>query len=60
MLQMSPGRAVLKVGTATLAASASSSAGASCSVNLNGEALSGTCEEGPQGEALACKPARPR
>lgn len=42
-----------------LAACASSTAGASCTVNFNGQSLSGTCVAGPHGEALACLPPRP-
>lgn len=42
-----------------LAACASSTAGASCSVTFNGQTLSGTCVAGPGGEALACLPPRP-
>lgn len=41
-----------------LAACSSLSAGASCSVTFDGKALSGTCVAGPNGEALACLPAR--
>jgi hypothetical protein len=42
-----------------LAACASSSAGASCTVTLpDGKTLSGACVAGPEGQALACLPAR--
>lgn len=40
-----------------VAACASSSAGASCSVSLRGETLAGTCETAPDGATLACRPA---
>lgn len=42
-----------------LAACASSSAGAACSVNFQGKSLTGTCVAGPEGQALACLPPRP-
>lgn len=42
-----------------LAACASSSAGAACTVTIHGQPLSGTCVAGPSGEALACHPPRP-
>lgn len=42
-----------------LAACSGQSAGASCSVNLHGQATTGTCVAGPNGEALACMPPRP-
>jgi hypothetical protein len=43
-----------------LAACASSSAGASCTVTLpDGRTLTGACVAGPNGEALACQPPRP-
>ena len=41
-----------------LTASASSSAGASCSVSFHGKSLTGTCVTGPDSQ-LACRPARP-
>lgn len=42
-----------------LAACASSSAGAACTVSFHGQSLTGTCVAGPNGEALACLPPRP-
>jgi hypothetical protein len=32
--------------------------GAACAVTLGGDTLDGSCEPGPGGEALACRPAR--
>lgn len=43
-----------------VAACASSSAGASCTVSFHGKSLTGTCTAGPDGSKLACLPPRPQ
>ena len=42
-----------------LAACASLTSGAACTVSFNGQTQAGTCVAGPSGEARACLPARP-
>jgi hypothetical protein len=42
-----------------LAACASSAASATCSFSLGDHSMSGTCEQPPEGTALACRPAGP-